>query len=179
MTPSWPPEAFHPTLKIDGCCRKTLARGLEYVWIDSICIDKSSSAELSEAINSMYNWYRKSRVCFVYLSGVSSDANTPIDDIANSNSDFCCSRWFTRGWTLQELIAPSNVVFYNRRWDFIGYKYVFGWGDVISKGGEQSGQVSILTVLRQIINIPVDVLVGYTHPKSVSIATRMMWAARR
>jgi len=54
-----------PNIKIDGCCRKTLARGLEYVWIDSICIDKSSSAELSEAINSMYNWYRKSRVCFV------------------------------------------------------------------------------------------------------------------
>ena len=109
---------------------------------------------------------------------VSSDADTPIDDIANSNSDFCCSRWFTRGWTLQELIAPSNVVFYNRRWDFIRHKHVFGWGDVVKRGSNPV-EVSILTVLRQITNMPLGVLAGHTHPKSVSIATRMTWAARR
>ncbi len=78
-----------------------------YLWIDTCCIDKSSSAELSEAINSMFAWYQRAAVCFVYLS-----------DFAHEDPEKLSGRqrWFSRGWTLQELIAPSVVEFYNERW---------------------------------------------------------------
>lgn len=168
-----------PNIKIDGCCSTALDRELEYVWIDTICIDKSSSAELSEAINSMYEWYRKAEVCFAYLSDVSCNASTPIADIASSDSDFSRSRWFTRGWTLQELIAPYAVSFFNNRWELIGHKRgVFGNSYAIMRADEPA-EVSILTILRQITNIPLDVLAGQTRPASISVAARMMWAAKR
>ncbi|KAK3301736.1 uncharacterized protein B0T15DRAFT_563241 [Chaetomium strumarium] len=80
------------------------------MWIDTCCIDKSSSAELSEAINSMYRWYVRSRACYAYLSDV-----TDVEHLGNS-------RWFTRGWTLQELIAPHNVEFYGSGWEYLGKK---------------------------------------------------------
>ena len=73
-----------------------------YQWIDSCCIDKSSSAELSEAINSMFRWYEESQVCYAYLS----DVRNASEDPSSRDSDFLTSKWFTRGWTLQELLAP-------------------------------------------------------------------------
>jgi hypothetical protein len=73
-----------------------------YQWIDSCCIDKSSSAELSEAINSMFRWYEESQVCYAYLS----DVRNASEDPSSRDSDFLMSKWFTRGWTLQELLAP-------------------------------------------------------------------------
>ncbi|KAK7957837.1 hypothetical protein PG988_012685 [Apiospora saccharicola] len=82
--------------------------GLEYIWIDTICIDKSSSAELSEAINSMFEWYARAKVCYAYLADY-----TEVEDLPRC-------RWLRRGWTLQELIAPGNVVFYDRHWNQIG-----------------------------------------------------------
>jgi hypothetical protein len=76
--------------KIKHCCEQALKDGLEYAWVDTCCIDKSSSAELSEAINSMFQWYAKSKVCYAYLS-----------DIAGGNYKmhylFNTSRWFSRG----------------------------------------------------------------------------------
>jgi hypothetical protein len=78
--------------------------GLEYFWVDTCCIDKTSSAELTEAINSMFRWYQEATVCYVYLADVQATAA--------SNPEFRKSRWFTRGWTLQELIAPRNITFY-------------------------------------------------------------------
>ncbi|KAK0730325.1 heterokaryon incompatibility protein-domain-containing protein [Lasiosphaeris hirsuta] len=88
---------------------QALTNRLEYVWIDTICINKSSSAELSEAINSMFAWYQQAKLCYAYLSDVSSDCNTTTDALSKPDSDFCQSKWFTRGWTLQELLAPSTV----------------------------------------------------------------------
>src|SRR4051812_28056590 len=85
------------------------------------CIDKSSSAELSEAINSMFRWYRNANVCYVYLEGVNRIPKDRVDDAdAVDDAQFAASRWFTRGWTLQELLAPKSVVFYGRDWTWLG-----------------------------------------------------------
>ncbi|KAK4239960.1 heterokaryon incompatibility protein-domain-containing protein [Achaetomium macrosporum] len=78
----------------------TPSEGYRYIWNDTCCIDKSSSAELSEAINSMFEWYRTSQVCYAYLSDITRGHAAKLDS----------SRWFTRGWTLQELIVPSEVL---------------------------------------------------------------------
>lgn len=101
--------------KIEACCREALQDGLSYVWIDTCCIDKSSSSELSEAINSMYEWYKQSTICYAYLQDVQSD-----EDYSHPNSSFRSSQWFTRGWTLQEMVAPSDVIFYAGDWNKIG-----------------------------------------------------------
>ncbi|KAJ5590177.1 hypothetical protein N7450_004149 [Penicillium hetheringtonii] len=81
--------------KIEKCGLLAWHMGYEWIWIDTFCIDKTSSAELSEAINSMYKWYEQAGICFAYL------ADVPQKEMKDS-------RWFTRGWTLQELIAPRK-----------------------------------------------------------------------
>ncbi|KAK4442962.1 HET-domain-containing protein [Podospora aff. communis PSN243] len=103
--------------KVERSCAMARALSFDYIWIDTLCIDKSSSAELSEAINSMFEWYALSSVCLAYVSdykdeGLKSGAADP--------THFLKSRWFTRGWTLQELIAPANLVFYDKDWFPIG-----------------------------------------------------------
>ncbi|KAI1260946.1 heterokaryon incompatibility protein-domain-containing protein [Xylariaceae sp. FL1019] len=97
--------------KIRYCCEQAVRDGLDWVWADSCCIDKTSTAELSEAINSMFRWYRQAIVCYVFLSDVVDASELPQ------------SCWFNRGWTLQELIAPRNVQFYTRNWDLLGSKH--------------------------------------------------------
>jgi hypothetical protein len=96
--------------KIRICCSVAKANRFKRVWIDTCCIDKTSSVELSEAINSMYRWYQEAKVCYAYLSDV------------QSKSEISNSRWFTRGWTLQELIAPSEVIFFDKEWKVLGTK---------------------------------------------------------
>lgn len=103
--------------KIHGCCKLAASEGFQYVWIDTCCIDKSSSAELSEAINSMFQWYRDAGICYAYLSDVDSS-----EDPMTEASSFTRSRWFTRGWTLQELLAPAELVFLGSDWVEIGTK---------------------------------------------------------
>ena len=98
--------------KIRFCGEHANLDGIEFFWVDSCCIDKTSSAELAEAINSIFRWYRNADVCYVYLSDV---ANADIDMGA-----FRQSRWFTRGWTLQELLAPRSVEFFSREGQKLG-----------------------------------------------------------
>ena len=103
--------------KIWYTCRQAELDGYGFVWVDTVCIDKSSSTELSEAIQSMFAWYRKAKVCYAYLVDIGvQHAEIPVKD------DFTQSRWFTRAWTLQELIAPRDVWFYDGTWAFIGRK---------------------------------------------------------
>ncbi|KAI1739644.1 hypothetical protein F4680DRAFT_131809 [Xylaria scruposa] len=103
--------------KIRFCAKLARKRRLGYFWVDTCCINKSDSVELQTAINSMFRWYRDAKVCYVYLSDVSAkDSDTPWE-IAFRNS-----RWFTRGWTLQELIAPVTVEFYSREGIWLGDK---------------------------------------------------------
>lgn len=89
---------------------------IEYVWIDSCCIDKTSSAELSEAINSMFEWYKAAEVCYAYLSDVAFHQYNGVDEKLRNEQQFLASKWFTRGWTLQELLAPCRIHFYDRNW---------------------------------------------------------------
>ncbi|KAI0965750.1 heterokaryon incompatibility protein-domain-containing protein [Xylaria arbuscula] len=136
--------------KINYCCRQAATDGFEWVWIDTCCIDKSSSAELSEAINSMFQWYKNAAVCYAYLC----------DIVNNSKFDLAKARWVTRGWTLQELIAPREVVFYSSVWQKLGTRSKF------------SAHLAAVTG----INEP------FLNKKSLnkaSIAQRMSWAAKR
>ncbi|CAI6340620.1 unnamed protein product [Periconia digitata] len=105
--------------KIQSCGQQVRRDGLQYFWVDTCCIDKSSSAELQEAINSMFRWYQDAAICYVYLSDVSIQEHLP--DIS-WESTFQESRWFTRGWTLQELIAPKHVEFFTQDWVRLGTK---------------------------------------------------------
>ncbi|KAG4436969.1 hypothetical protein IFR05_007539 [Cadophora sp. M221] len=104
--------------KLEGCCRQALKDGWRYCWIDSCCIDKTSSAELSEAINSMFEWYRLAEVCYAYLSDLDSKKSNSY----MAEQHFKNSAWFKRGWTLQELLAPQWVEFYDINWQEIGTK---------------------------------------------------------
>ena len=135
--------------------------GYEWGWLDTACIDKTSSSELSEAINCMYRWYADSHLCYAYLYDVSDDDNPLLPE-----SGFRSSRWHTRGWTLQELIAPPNVVFLSVWWKFIGTK------------------TSLASVLHETTGVDLEVLLwhsplGTSWSSNVSVARRMSWAARR
>ncbi|CAK1356160.1 unnamed protein product [Cercospora beticola] len=92
--------------------------GIDWIWIDTCCIDKTSSSELQEAINSMFRWYSDALVCLAYLKDVQSLDTSP----AEVMNDFEQSIWFKRGWTLQELLAPSLVVFLSNNWEVLGHK---------------------------------------------------------
>ena len=144
--------------KVNGCCVNAKKDGYQYVWIDTCCIDKTNSVELQEAINSMFQWYRNAAICYAYLSdvmfwdsGASSDAR----------SIFSSSRWFKRGWTLQELLAPLNLRFYTVGWACMGTK------------GELCDLVETVT------GIPTSFLLGITELHHASVAQRMSWAANR
>ncbi|KAG4431566.1 hypothetical protein IFR05_012951 [Cadophora sp. M221] len=110
--------------KIQFCGEQARRDGLKYFWVDTCCIDKSSSAELSEAINSMFRWYQKAARCYVYLSDVSTQERKASDTSAESTWDsaFRASEWFTRGWTLQELLAPRSIAFFSREREQLGDK---------------------------------------------------------
>ena len=84
-------------LKVLQCCSMALRDGFKFIWIDTCCIDKTSSAELSEAINSMYQWYSRAEVCYTYLSDVNWNQDTEAD-ILSSRVAFRNSVWFERGW---------------------------------------------------------------------------------
>ena len=149
-------EAF---TKIEQCCKKAALEGYQYVWIDTCCIDKRNSTELSEAINSMFKWYRKASCCYAYLADVPEDCGS--DRILEGDKRFARSRWFTRGWTLQELLAPKRVKFLARDWSELGTKE------------------TLLDPIQKATGIHVQVLKNITWLKEFSIAQRMSWAARR
>lgn len=104
--------------KIEFCGRQAARDGIEYFWVDTCCINKSNSSELQEAITSMFRWYQRSKKCYVYLSDVRVDRERD----EGWEEPFQASRWFTRGWTLQELIAPSTVEFFDSGGQFLGDK---------------------------------------------------------
>ncbi|KAG1735122.1 heterokaryon incompatibility protein-domain-containing protein [Suillus paluster] len=149
--------------KIEGCCEQARRDGYQYVWIDTCCIDKNSSAALAEAINSMYMWYEDAQVCYVYLDDVADDGDP------GTGSAFARSEWFTRGWTLQELIAPTSVFFFNNRWREIGSKS--------SLAGLLSSITRVHPDVLTRVHAESDILM--VTRASFSVATRMSWAAGR
>ena len=147
--------------------------GLSYAWVDTCCIDKRSSAELTEAINSMFLWYWRAAKCYAYLDDV--DFSQTLLDLAHSMgeigalprgprkmSGFTNSSWFTRGWTLQELLAPHDVIFYDKNWTIIGTR-----------------QQDLTTYIGEITKIDRTVLESRAELKHMSVAKRMSWAAGR
>ncbi|KAM0263781.1 hypothetical protein ACHAQJ_001099 [Trichoderma viride] len=142
------------SIKFRGCCQQAKSDDLEYVWIDTCCIDKTNQVELGEAINSMFRWYSRAAVCYAYLSDV-PDGDNP------STHEFQTSRWFKRGWTLQELLAPKHVKFYNSNWRNIG-----------TKGNR-------CTAIQGITHVPRQFLLGIAELQNASVAQRMSWVAQR
>ena len=144
--------------KVKMACSIAKRDGFEYIWIDTCCIDKTSSAELSEALNSMYHWYEEAKECYAYLADVPRGT---ADRLTNAVGDrFRKSRWFTRGWTLQELIAPSTVIFLDSEWREIGSKS------------------NLQELISEITRIPGGFLLG-DDLGHASVAQRMSWASKR
>jgi hypothetical protein len=110
--------------KINFCGQQAQRDGLQYFWVDTCCINKSDKAEVSHAIKSMFRWYQKATKCYVYLSDVSTRKRKADDMLTDLTwqSAFRSSRWFTRGWTLQELLAPNIVEFFSQEWQRLGDK---------------------------------------------------------
>lgn len=135
--------------KIQSASAQAVQDGHQYLWVDTVCIDKTSSAELSEAINSMFNWYLKAEACYVYLEDFDQDLGK--------------CRWLSRGWTLQELLAPGpfRMTFFDGNWKSIGTKSTL------------LAQISEATLIDQAC---------LTKMRSVwtfSVADRMSWVSRR
>ncbi|KAI0741012.1 heterokaryon incompatibility protein-domain-containing protein [Earliella scabrosa] len=151
--------------KVRQCCILAEKHGYRWVWIDTCCIDKSSSTELSEAINSMFRYYSLSSVCYAYLRDVPTPEGVSLPNISSLDyrtvNKFRCSVWWSRGWTLQELIAPGLVLFLSESWDIIGSKY------------------DLSTIVTFLSSIPKDVLRHERALSDVCIAQRMSWAAYR
>ncbi|KAK3213853.1 hypothetical protein GRF29_28g1226851 [Pseudopithomyces chartarum] len=143
--------------KIKKCCAQAVEDGLQYSWVDTCCINKRSSAELSEAINSMFKWYKQAHICYAYLS----DVNVKDAEFASFDRSYLeGARWFTRGWCLQELIAPKEIVFFARSWKRLGKKS------------------EISSVLTDITNIDESILLGASL-STTSLSRRMSWASLR
>jgi hypothetical protein len=149
--------------KTEGCCEQARRDGYHYVWIDTCCIDKTSSAALAEAINSMFAWYENAQICYVYLDDVADNGDP------DTGSAFAKSEWFTRGWTLQELIAPTSLFFFDSRWREIGSKN--------SLAGLLSSITRVHADVLTRVNAKSDKLMATRA--SFSVATKMSWAAGR
>jgi hypothetical protein len=139
--------------KIQFCGAQAAKDGLSYFWIDTCCIDKSSSAELNEAINSMFRWYQTAARCYVYLEDISTDTS-------HINIGFQHSKWFTRAWTLQELIAPTSVEFLSREGVSVGTK------------------LSKMTEIHATTGVPIEALSG-APMSGFSVEERMSWTKGR
>jgi heterokaryon incompatibility protein (HET) len=149
--------------KILHCCEEARRDGLGWAWIDSSNIDKRSSAELSEAINSMWTWYQSASVCYAYLGDV---PGVNVATFETRKEALNSSRWFTRGWTLQELIAPELIKFFAKDWTLIGVK-------------RPNIQDEFMEHLSSITRIDISILRYPNKAFTASIAQRMSWASRR
>ncbi|KAL4070166.1 heterokaryon incompatibility protein-domain-containing protein [Scleroderma yunnanense] len=147
-------SGYHKILK---SCEQARKDQLQWVWVDTCCINKESSAELSEAINSMFRWYENSYRCYAYLH----DVDDTVFPTERGEESRISSKWFTRGWTLQELIAPRDVQFFNKNWTAIGDKR------------------SLAVHLERITRVPVRVLKNGLSSHRPSVAQIMSWASDR
>ncbi|KAL4078035.1 hypothetical protein J3A83DRAFT_4476674 [Scleroderma citrinum] len=147
--------------KIINSCEQAEIDGLEWLWVDTCCIDKRSSSELSEAINSMYRWYSNSTTCYAYLHDVDDTSIPMACDRKRYHKSNGWPEWFSRGWTLQELIAPKAVRFFNKKWNPIGDKN------------------NLAPMLHKITGVPTRILEGGLSAQPASVAQIMSWAADR
>ncbi|KAF7532351.1 hypothetical protein G7054_g8017 [Neopestalotiopsis clavispora] len=170
--------------KLQRYCDRAARDGWEWAWMDTCCIDKTNPADTQEAINAMFRWYQDAGVCYAYLDDVDIDkvghpvlADGDIDDIAgrenvaNPRSSahktlrpfIIEAKWFTRGWTLQELLAPPYLIFVDQAWRRIGNRET--WAVEI----EEASRIEA----RHLTNF------SPTNFTSCSIAMRFSWASSR
>jgi len=149
------PSGKRDTRKFVQSAKQAAADGWGYIWVDKCCIDKRNSAELSEAVNSMYRWHKIAVVCYVYLKDVYAEKGVVLEAFTKSG-------WFTRGWTLQELIALSILIFFDSDWHEIGSK----------------SDPNLENLISETTSIDLAVVRG-GNPGSVSMIQRMSWAAKR
>ena len=147
--------------KILQSCEQAKKDGYKWLWVDTCCIDKQSSAELSEAINSMYRWYENSRICYAYLYDVDYPSLPILKDHRRHPKSNGWPEWFSRGWTLQEMIAPRDVQFFNKDWHPIGDKRVHA------------------RTLSRITGVPQHILTEGLSSNRPCVAQIMSWAANR
>ena len=146
--------------KLQFCGNQAKADDLHYFWVDTCCIDKSNNNELTTAINSMFRWYQNAARCYVYLSDISVHTQDGQLRQVERESAFRNSRWFTRGWTLQELLAPKIVEFYSR--------------DHVRLGDKESLKQKIY----EITGIAIEALQG-RHLGDFSVEERLRWGEKR
>lgn len=156
--------------KVKGACRQASKDGFTWIWIDSACICKTDAVELGRSINSMFKWYRKAETCYTYLSDVIL-ADTPQPDSSTfrrrqdfagrSNVESEASEWFTRGWTLQELLASNDMQFFDRDWNLMGSKQ------------------QLAHTIAEITGINSGFLTGKLDFRAACIAVKMSWMAHR
>jgi len=151
--------------KLQDSSALAASQGYEYIWTDTCCIDKTSSAELSEAINSMFRWYQEAGVCYAFLNDVSTTSSIVDSATAGSDEDailreVVAARWFTRGWTLQELIAPKALHFFNRNRAHLGSK------------DEATRAINLAA------GIPPEAFLG-SDLSEISVYRRMQWVSTR
>jgi hypothetical protein len=147
--------------KIGFCEEQARQNGLQYFWIDTCCINKNDDAELARSINSMFHWYCNATRCYVYLHDVEiRKRKRDEDSTASWELDFRTSRWFNRGWTLQELLAPASVEFFSRQRKRLGDK------------------ISLRQKIHEITNIPLSALEGNLL-SSFGVKERLQWIQHR
>ena len=168
--------------KIINCCRQAKSDKLAWAWIDTCCIDKASSAELSEVINSMYNYYGASRIRYAYLADVSgrSDAEEPpaYTELDSSNQ-FADSRWFKRSFTLQEMLAPSQLVFFTSIWKPLGQLQHYPHFCLKDPLPAYLTVPSLASEVSMATRIPENVLQGDWSGEPPCVAQIMSWASSR
>ncbi|KAG2035261.1 WD40-repeat-containing domain protein [Suillus americanus] len=141
--------------KLQKCCEEARRLDLHFLWSDTCCIDKNSSAELDESIRSMFRWYQNSSICIAYLGGT-----TVIEDLRSEE-------WFMRGWTLQELLAPRKIKFFNKDWQRL-----------TEQDDDKEEDTPLMTFLQEVTGIPETELIDF-EPVPRYIDKRMTWAAQR
>ncbi|KAH9238564.1 hypothetical protein K456DRAFT_1785052, partial [Colletotrichum gloeosporioides 23] len=147
-----------PSLKhhiINKTCQLALSHGVEFVWIDAVCVDKTSSARISETINSIANYFKMATICFAYLFDL------PCGDLSPTLWGGC--QFWSQIWTLQELIFPPKIQFYDAKWHL---------------KGERSSSV-LSSLLSSITGVDEEILTQTSRPPCISAARKLSWAAER
>ncbi|KAI4679307.1 uncharacterized protein J4E84_008335 [Alternaria hordeiaustralica] len=147
--------------KIRFCAAQAKHDGIDHFWVDTCCIDKANNTELSEAINSMFRWYQNSQKCYVFLTDVKGKSSDETGEPSSRwKAAFKTSRWFTRGWTLQELLAPRLVEFFAADGAWLGDKE------------------SMEQVIHEVTRIPIEALSG-SDLSAFNVDVRLSWALSR
>ena len=155
------PSLRNPSLnKIRGACAQAREQKLEWLWIDTCCIDKANAVEETRSINAMFDWYRSAAVCYTYLHDVDASSSSRLGTFHRQQGNQV-SEWFERGWTLQELLAPRHMEFYDFKWNYMGTRQ------------DLSADIQRATSINKVY------ITGDANLDEASVATRLSWMAGR